>query len=210
MTDRDEFLEMFFTECDELLDSLATGLRAMDVPGHEMETVHSVFRAVHSMKGAAAAFGLTDLVTFAHRFETVLDLLRSDRLTADQDVMTVLHRASDLLTDLVAAARQSIPADSTRMQDLLAELDRLIGDDDDAEDDSDLQAAFVPITLDFAPIESPPPATGALPDQHDAGPGIIPHRQRSGGIVACFGAAWRCRSDAGYKERSQTFSMVAG
>ena len=152
MPDMDEFLEMFFVECDELLDNLATGLREMELPDHEMETVHSVFRAVHSMKGAAAAFGLADLVTFAHRFETVLDLLRSDRLVANEDVMGVLHRSSDLLTDLVAAARNSAPADQTRIEDLLGELDRLIGDEGD---DDDQEIEFVPLTLDFAPLGAP-------------------------------------------------------
>ncbi|MGY6703712.1 chemotaxis protein CheA [Roseinatronobacter sp.] len=152
MPDMDEFLEMFFVECDELLDNLATGLREMELPDHEMETVHSVFRAVHSMKGAAAAFGLTDLVTFAHRFETVLDLLRSDRLAANEDVMAVLHRSSDLLTDLVSAARNASPADQTRIEDLLGELDRLIGDEGD-DDDEDIE--FVPLTLDFGPLDGP-------------------------------------------------------
>lgn len=155
MTDMDVFLEMFFVECDELLDNLATGLREMDVPGHEIETVHSVFRAVHSMKGAAAAFGLTDLVTFAHRFETVLDLVRSDKLVADQAVMAVLHRASDLLTDLVAAARQSKVADQARLAELLEELDRLIGEDDAQAEDEAAISAFVPLALDLDPIGGP-------------------------------------------------------
>ena len=159
MLDMDEFLEMFFVECDELLDSLATGLRAMEAPDHEKETVHSVFRAVHSMKGAAAAFGLSDLVTFAHRFETVLDLLRSDKLTADEEVMTVLHRSSDLLTDLVTAARQSSAADPVRLEELLGDLDRLIGDEgDDAEDDA-LAMEFTPLTLDFSPLAGEPAIT---------------------------------------------------
>ncbi|WFE74028.1 chemotaxis protein CheA [Roseinatronobacter sp. S2] len=159
MPDMDQFLEMFFVECDELLESLATGLRAMEAPEHEKETVHSVFRAVHSMKGAAAAFGLNDLVTFAHRFETVLDLLRSDRLIADEDVMTVLHRASDLLADLVSAARQSRGADQARISELLEELDRLIGDDGDDGNGSDLAMEFVPLTLDFAPLGANPATT---------------------------------------------------
>ena len=154
MTDMDEFLEMFFVECDELLDSLATGLREMETAGHELETVHSVFRAVPSIKWAAAAFALTDLVTFAHRFETVLDLLRSSRLVADQSVMPVLHRSSDFLTDLVAAARHTQTADQARMAELLQELDRLIGNEVDEFDEQDAAIEFVPITLDFGPIDT--------------------------------------------------------
>ncbi len=151
MPDMDEFLEMFFVECDELLESLTTGLRAMDSPEHEMETVHSVFRAVHSIKGAAAAFGLSDLVTFAHRFETVLDMVRSHKMIAHQGVMAVLHRSSDLLADLVAVARRSEKADQARMADLLAELDALIGEKED-EIAPDAAIEFVPLSLDFGPL----------------------------------------------------------
>ena len=156
MTDNDDFLEMFFAECDELLDRLSAGLRDMEEPGHEIETVHSVFRAVHSIKGAAAAFGLTDLVTFAHRFETVLDLVRSEMLRADAGVMAVLHRSSDLLTDLVAAAQNGDPADQARMRDLLDELDRLIGPEDNAQEEDDGGIDFVPVTLDLAPLDPVP------------------------------------------------------
>ena len=44
------------------------------------ETVNAVFRAVHSIKGGAGAFGLDDLVSFAHVFETTLDCVRSNKL----------------------------------------------------------------------------------------------------------------------------------
>lgn len=135
MADMDEIQEMFFDECDELLEGLANGLRQMDEPGHDKETVHAVFRAVHSIKGGAAAFGLNELVAFAHRFETVLDLLRSDQLESDDRVMSVLHRSSDCLADLVAAARQSTEPDHERREALLAELDRIIAANGGGEDD---------------------------------------------------------------------------
>ncbi|ARO14844.1 two-component system, chemotaxis family, sensor kinase CheA [Ketogulonicigenium robustum] len=145
MAEMDELRDLFFVECDELLDSLAAGLRQMETPCHDKETVHAVFRAVHSVKGGAAAFGLSVLVTFAHRFETVLDLIRSDRAAADQQVMPVMHRCADCLADLIAAARQDSPADQPRVDALLAELDRLIGGGG-----SDDAVAFTPILLDFA------------------------------------------------------------
>ena len=79
MSGLDELRISFFQECEDLLDSLGEGLRAMSdraAAGNvddDIETVHAVFRAVHSIKGGAGAFGLDDLVTFAHLFETVLD-----------------------------------------------------------------------------------------------------------------------------------------
>lgn len=159
MSDMDEFREMFFVECSELLEGLATGLRQMEEPGHDKETVHAVFRAVHSIKGGAAAFALDELVTFAHRFETVLDLIRSDKLDADAQVMPVMHRCSDCLTDLVTDAQEGRASNSERCETLLGELDRLIGNDDD-----DGGIVFTPLTIEIGPVGG---------DEEDAG-GFVP------------------------------------
>ncbi len=153
MSDMDEFLEMFFAECDELLEGVATGLRQMDSSEYEKETVHAVFRAVHSVKGGAAAFGLSDLVSFAHKFETVLDLVRSDALDPDPRLMAVLHRSSDCLADLVEAARKSIDPDHARREELLGELEKLIGVKDENENDDDVE--FEPISIDLMSFDAP-------------------------------------------------------
>lgn len=154
MADMDEFREMFFVECDELLEVLANGLRQMEQPGFDKETVHGVFRAVHSVKGGAAAFGLTALVTFAHRFETVLDLVRSDKIAITAQIMALLHRCSDCLADLVATARAMAEPDALQIDTLMTELDGLI--DTDAPEETAFE--FTPITLDFdmpMPTEAP-------------------------------------------------------
>ena len=151
MSDMNEFLEMFFAECDELLEAVATGLRQMDSSEYEKETVHAVFRAVHSVKGGAAAFGLSDLVSFAHKFETVLDLVRSDALDPDSRLMAVLHRSSDCLADLVEAARKSVDPDHARREELLGELEKLIGVEDDHVD----EVEFEPISIDLMSFDPP-------------------------------------------------------
>ena len=96
---------VFFQECDELLGDLETGLLAIERGSADGETINAVFRAVHSVKGGAGAFGLDDLVRFAHVFETLLDELRSGRKTCDEPTVKALLRASDVLSDHVAAAR---------------------------------------------------------------------------------------------------------
>jgi HPt (histidine-containing phosphotransfer) domain-containing protein len=75
-------LEAFFEECEDLLVALTEGLGEMRDGQADNETVNAVFRSVHSIKGAAGAFALDELVGFAHKFETVLDEMRSQRLAA--------------------------------------------------------------------------------------------------------------------------------
>ena len=74
--------QTFFQECDDLLIQAEQGLQALAEGGADDETLHSVFRAVHSVKGGAGAFGLEDLIGFAHVFETVMEDLRSGRRRA--------------------------------------------------------------------------------------------------------------------------------
>ena len=77
MDPMEEIRETFFIECEELLETLEAGLMQMEEGSEDGETVNAVFRAVHSIKGGAGAFGLDHLVNFAHKFENVLDLVRS-------------------------------------------------------------------------------------------------------------------------------------
>jgi len=95
----------FFQECDELLGDLEEGLLTLETGGGDSETVNAVFRAVHSVKGGAGAFGLEPLVRFAHVFETTMDMVRSGALAPELHVIQVLLRAADHLADHVAAAK---------------------------------------------------------------------------------------------------------
>lgn len=156
MAGMDDIRVTFFQECEDLIESLGDGLRQMNRPDHEMETVHAVFRAVHSVKGGAAAFGLTDLVTFAHRFETVLDHIRSGRLPTGGAVMPVLHRAGDCLADLVTAARQGDALPPARVSGLLDDLDALLGGPDAvAAAEAEVVFEFQPILLDLDDLSAP-------------------------------------------------------
>lgn len=95
----------FFQECEELLADLEGGLLAIQDGNDDSDTVNAVFRAVHSIKGGAGAFGLEPLVRFAHVFETLLDALRSNEIPGTPDLTALLLRASDVLADHVSSAR---------------------------------------------------------------------------------------------------------
>ena len=72
--------QTFFQECEELLGALEQKLQALDEGSTDSEDVNAAFRAIHSIKGGAGAFGCTELVGFAHVFEAALDHLRSGRV----------------------------------------------------------------------------------------------------------------------------------
>lgn len=142
-----EIRASFFVECEELLESLQDALATMGNGEHDNETINVVFRAVHSIKGGAGAFGLNDLVAFAHRYETVLDELRAGRLEITPERMKQFFQAADLLQDHVRAARDGSPLPEGAEEVLLEMEQCLNGGAGLAAVEEEEVADFVPMTL---------------------------------------------------------------
>ncbi|MBP1861838.1 chemotaxis protein CheA [Rhizobium herbae] len=123
--DMNEIKEIFFQECEEQLAELESGLLRLNDGDRDPETVNAVFRAVHSIKGGAGAFGLDDLVSFAHVFETTLDCVRSNKLEPTQEVLKVMLKSADVLADLTNVARDGGSVDQARSAQLIRELEAL-------------------------------------------------------------------------------------
>lgn len=139
-------LDAFFEECEDLLAALTDGLSDMRAGQTDSEIVNAVFRSVHSIKGAAGAFSMDELVGFAHKFETVLDDLRSEKLAPEEPLLRVLQRAGDVLSDLVDDARDNMPADREKVDPVLEELQGFLSAEDAAEE----EFVFEALSLDFA------------------------------------------------------------
>ncbi|MGR3794575.1 chemotaxis protein CheA [Vannielia sp. SX4] len=160
-----EIRASFFIECEELLESLQDGLTAMDDGDTDSETINVCFRAVHSIKGGAGAFGLEDLVRFAHRFETVMDEIRNGRLEPTRDTIALFFRGADVLYDIVRASRDGESLDTATTEAVLGDLEALVGgviEEEEAEEEID----FAPMTLSLDPIDddgADAPAEGTPP-----------------------------------------------
>ena len=147
----------FFQECEELLADLEGGLLAMQEGAGDLETVNAVFRAVHSIKGGAGAFGLEPLVRFAHVFETLLDAVRSGSVPNTVELAAVLLRASDILADHVSAARGLGDVDMGASAAMAAELEAW----------TDPNAAPAPAAAAVAVEDAAPAPVAAASDVHD-------------------------------------------
>lgn len=116
----------YFLECEELLADLERHVMALESGDADSDTLHAAFRAVHSIKGGAGAFGLEDLVRFAHVFETFMDELRSGRKPCNDQAVRVMLAASDVLADHVSAARGAgATLDHARVAHVVADLEAL-------------------------------------------------------------------------------------
>ena len=118
----DEIQAIFFLECEEALAAAETALDACRAGSYDADTINAIFRAVHSIKGGAGAFGFTALQHYTHGFETLLSDVRDETVTLGPELVELMLRALDVLNDHVASARgnDGPPDDAALLKQLAA------------------------------------------------------------------------------------------
>ena len=91
--DLSQFFEVFFEESFEGLDIMETELLNL-VPGEEdLETINTIFRAAHSIKGGSATFGFNSIANFTHVLETLLDQIREGERNITSEHINLLLKS---------------------------------------------------------------------------------------------------------------------
>lgn len=96
-----ELLEGFLTETSELLEKMDDDLVALEKVPQDMELLNSIFRSIHTVKGASSFLGFELLVKITHKTEDVLNRLRKDELRVTTEIMDVILEAVDTVKLLV-------------------------------------------------------------------------------------------------------------
>jgi two-component system chemotaxis sensor kinase CheA len=119
-----ELLVEFIDESSDTLDSLDALFIELEQSPGDTEIVNAIFRPVHSIKGNSAFFGFGHIKSLAHEMETILDLVRKNRLPADSRVVSVLLKGMDALKGMferVRAGGEQV-TDGEAFQALVAEV----------------------------------------------------------------------------------------
>ncbi len=90
-------LTEFKQEIDELLERVTADLGLVEKQSHSVETLQSVYRDVHSLKGSAQLFGCKQLGQISHALETCLEPIRSGDMELTPDLLDRVFTAIDLI-----------------------------------------------------------------------------------------------------------------
>jgi two-component system, chemotaxis family, sensor kinase CheA len=120
------FHKTFFEESFEGLDLMESALLKLDVGAADAETINSIFRAAHSIKGGAGTFGFSAIADFTHAVETLLDEMRSGRRTVSQEGADLLLQSVDAIRNLLTAARDGTDADVQAIAAIRAALEHML------------------------------------------------------------------------------------
>ncbi len=116
--DLSQFHQVFFEEAGENLDRMEQQLLEIDIESADDETLNSIFRCAHSVKGGAATFGFSDVAALTHQMETLLDKLRRHELEPNAAMVDVLLQSGDALKAQLAVHQgggKGDPVDTTHL-----------------------------------------------------------------------------------------------
>ena len=121
-----QFHDAFFDESFEALDSMEAALLKLNVGAPEPELIGTIFRVAHSIKGGSATFGFSEVASFTHTCETLLDELRGNRMNVTRGITDLLLRSVDVMRDMLRAVQHKTPIDAQRVADLQFDLELAI------------------------------------------------------------------------------------
>jgi len=97
-----EMIGLFCSEAEELLADIEQSAIVLETDASDAETLATLFRSFHTLKGNAAVMKLAVLQRLAHEVESLLDAARRGRRPLDRDAIDVVLAAADLVSRAVA------------------------------------------------------------------------------------------------------------
>ena len=153
----EELLKDFFTEAEQQVENLESNILVIENDPTNHEAIDEIFRAAHTLKGGSATVEMTELSTFTHAVEDVLDEIRSDRVQVTEPVVDVLLSSIDTIKAMLESrANGSVYQDD--VTPLLERLRAFIPEkvDKKAKKSAPVQAAPAPAP---APVQAAPQAS---------------------------------------------------
>ncbi len=115
MIENEELVREFVVESAEHLAAIESQLLEIESAGANLnrDLVNTVFRNVHSIKGAASFFGLNSISELSHHLENILNRMREGKLIPKRSNVEPMLRAADLLRSMIDDVGNSNQVDPT-------------------------------------------------------------------------------------------------
>lgn len=99
----EELLKDFYVEAELQVEGLEQNILVLENDPGNSDAVDEIFRAAHTLKGAAATVQMNELSSFTHLVEDVLDEIRSGNISINEAVIDVLLGSIDVIKAMLEA-----------------------------------------------------------------------------------------------------------
>lgn len=122
----EDFWGDFILEAFEHIDEIETNAMSLDQNPDDMEVIHTMFRAFHTIKGLSGFVEHTVIQEIAHKTETLMDYCRKGELAVNPRIVDAILKSSDyikrLCEDMDAFRDESLIAQIIDLLKVLEEL----------------------------------------------------------------------------------------
>lgn len=126
MDDCDDIVKEFLVESHENLDRLDRDLVELEKHPSDRETLASIFRTIHTIKGTSGFLGFGKLEAVTHVGENLLAKLRDGQLSLNPELTTALLAMVDAVRQMLASIEAAGNEGERNDQELIASLTRLL------------------------------------------------------------------------------------
>jgi two-component system, chemotaxis family, sensor kinase CheA len=121
----DEIVQEFLVESYEALDRLDADLLALEKDPSSKETLQSIFRVMHTIKGTCGFLGFSKLERVAHAAESLLGDLREGSLAVSPPIASALLTTGDALRTMLGLIERTGADGEEDYLHLVATMERL-------------------------------------------------------------------------------------
>lgn len=148
----EETLEYFGPEAQEYLDTIEAALLRLEKDPRDAETIQTLFRTAHTLKGSAYTVGCDVVGDVAHPLEDLMGAIRDAHLGMTTPQLDVILRAVDVIRLLMRRDRSELEQMREKVSTLLETLREQVAAG---------PGASTPVTEGATPDSSPDPVEAA-------------------------------------------------
>lgn len=141
----------FVVESREYMEGAEAALLALEGDPDDLESVNTVFRAFHTIKGTAAFLGLEKLANLAHHAESLLSRVRDREIRCTGGYADLALRSADTLKELLDAVQTALTGAQPRIPANYDELMRVLANPEAAGISGEKAASSVSQTTVSSP-----------------------------------------------------------
>ena len=117
----EELLKDFFSEAEQQVETLESNILVIENDPSNHDAIDEIFRAAHTLKGGSATVEMTELSTFCHTVEDLLDALRGGSVNVSEPIVDTLLTSIDTIKAMLDARS----AGSVYQEDVSPVLDKI-------------------------------------------------------------------------------------
>ena len=125
LDENEKYRELFFEEADEHLENLNDGVLELENDPESEETIDSIFRSAHTLKGMAATMGYETMAKLTHRMENVFQLFKSKTVEVNSDSISLIFDCLDSLSEIIESLRSETDFEDEEIISLMNRLEEI-------------------------------------------------------------------------------------